>query len=415
MTNRLQEIRTRVELLDKEIQPNDTKVKQLLLFIGISCSTILVTACLFTLFGFVDLRITSDIVLPPLLDNILKTLLFSVNIFVFHRFCLGEYFKHKQFLVYMLFHIVLLACIDTPPLLATTAFPVLSIIIQKPTKQTVVNIGFYSLIIGMYQFLSGVVKIHNFGFYVYECNAMVTSLYSIDLFLFYIYLLKGVSKYVILSRQYLFPTKAKSIFKNDGNGESTLTDVEGFNTLNARQKLFFLALASGYQVFQLLVVLAIGVVNNTIIELLIMIAMFWIGRRVLRISWHSDNLWQCSVITFSGFYILTKVSFTMQQSLFAMILLSTVFTLLLHYIGVVADKYLAYAELYEFTFKDTFESYEDFNKYKFTRETQEIAYEWKVLKLKDKEILEKHPTITPEALTKRKNRINRTIKSANVQ
>lgn len=350
-----EELRKIVNNHEKEIEK---RKRRFIYMLGLSGLTVLLTAFILTLIGAIDLRIVNDVRVPAWIDFIGNFVMFMINMYFVFSITLRVFDKRKWFILLGYVPIYILKYFLIPVqifgLIHSFIIPliyciVLTIILSKIknniqlNKYTILCYIISFVFIPIYQLLSGIVKLYGFGLYYYNCNILSTLLYSIDLYIVFI-LLKWVVKNNVLGnirrrRKFLLFAKDKSV-PVDSETLQALT-----NGMTRRQAVMFYILAMGYQMLQLIVVLAIGKINNMFIELLAMLIIFWIGRTILGKCWHSDKLWVCSVATFTGFYILTKCTLPLSVSLFACISLSGAFTYLMYYLGVKQEKYKEYEQI----------------------------------------------------------------------
>lgn len=317
-----------------------------LLFIGLSFLTVLLSAFLLTILGIVDFRIVNEIKLNSIVECAFNFVMFIANLFFVFSITL-RIFDKKIIRITLLYipvwfvGTIIAGFINDPDydLIFSTILPFLYVLFATKGRlnSKIVRFGVITLIVSAYQQISGYIKLLGFGAYYYNLNTVVYLLLSIDLFLFYTLLYCGVKRHVQIMESGKFSvfSEAKSIHENAEQGIDDLNLAE----LSNRQRFMFWCMATGYQIFQLAVVLLIGLINSVFIELLIMLAVFWIGRPILKKSWHSDSLMWCSITTFCGFYILTKTTLPLSVSLFSCIALSALFVYVLHRAAIHADTY----------------------------------------------------------------------------
>lgn len=298
----------------------------------------------------IDLKIINGINLPIIINITICIILFMGNMFFIFSISLKVFDKKIVKIlfgfipVYLLYMIIPQSIFQNYGSFITFIVGFLYCLLfnkQLTLYNLMKRYGILSLVIGIYQKLSGFIKLDAFGFGYYTFNSITSFLYQIDLFLVYILIYIGVKKYVELVRKvehtfkFPFSFKMQSISENVEQGKEKLD----LSDLNNRQRFIFWCMATSYQIFQLAAVLLIGIINNTFIELCIMLIIFWIGRPILGKSWHSDSLKWCSIITFSGFYILTKLVLPLDVSLLSCISLSGLFIYCLHRAGIYDEEH----------------------------------------------------------------------------
>lgn len=303
------------------------------------CVMILLTAFFLTLFKVIDLKLINEIIFPKWLDMIGSALLFTIQTF----FMIANTTKlsYKKIAIYSIIYIPINAItyLYIPNIIGSGVIPIIySFIIfichkiNRTKKEwlygTIWFILFNVIVMAVSYFL-GFIKINNFGLKYNELNLISGIIVNIDLYLFLNILfltIKGVKRYV---QKLVVFSESESVQKDDKHSKESL-DLSG---LNKRQKLIFWCMAMGYQVLQLGAVVAVGFINNTIIELIAMLLTFWIGRRILGKCWHSEKLSICTFFTIASFYVLTKITLPFSISLFTCIILSASFTYGLYILG----------------------------------------------------------------------------------
>ncbi len=400
------------ELDNINAQYSKQKIERLTVFAALSCLVVLLSAFLLTLLGVIDLRYVSEVELHPLINFSLSTSLFMLNMYFVFSITLDVYDnKVFKYLLWYLPILIVPQLIWEVHFIMSSILPLVFLLCIKPKKQTCITYIKLFLLTSFIQVLLLFVKTHEFNPIVTHHNSVTTMVYSIDLILVLYFIRKVAINHGLACKLDIY-AEIFSILKTRRPSEKVLD----FDELTKRQQILFLTLASGYQIMQLLVVLALGLIGNMFLELVVMLAMFWCGRKILGASWHSNTLWLCSVATFSGFFILIRISLPAVVSLFCVVILSSLFVYVLHALAIAQSKLEQLDKLYNECFaKHEFTTFDDFDKYKFTNETQEIAYKWKVLKLTGKEILADYPHLTIDSLKVRKNRINAKIKEFNAK
>ncbi len=378
-------------------------------FVGMAGAAVLLAAFLLTLLGVVDLRIVSDLDTPRAVDYSIRTALFLGN--MYFVFCISLDGKRHiaALLAFMPLH-VFFDWVLPGSFIVSTGIPAVYLILfclgahMDPFPVLRRHVALL-VIAAIYQQISGFIKIQYLGFGYVSVPTALLSIYSIDLFLFLLF-----CKEVFFCEQ-----KAKLLAGRPGgklaiypqavsvrlSRQRRFAAIPGYKALAARQKAAVRVLASAYEVFQLLVVLSIGIINSMAVELPVMLLMFWAGRPILGASWHSGKLWVCSCVTFSGFYVLTKVAPPFEVSLFLTIALSAAFVWLLHLAGIKAER----LEILEERFAH------DFTRFGLSPEMAAFAYDYKVLGLSLKAQAEKSG-FPIDTVRRYRTRVNRAIKDA---
>lgn len=333
-----------------KLQESKVREQKFLLFICLSFTFILFTAFTFTIIGIIDLRIINSIEISIYAERLLNTLMFTINMFFMVSIVLGIFDKKSVFItmgylpIYIITTLLPLKYAGIYGFIFTTIIPILyllfiSISLKYKIKSVIFRILLFSVGISLYQYISMFIKLSYFNINANIMNSMTCLLLQIDLYILFILLYKVVKNYELVAKPFLLSEK-NSVSTTENHSEKDL-DI---SDLNAKQKFIFYALSIGYQLFQLIIVLLIGFINNRYIELPIMIIVFWISRKLLMYCWHSAKLWICNVATFAGFYLLSSLSPPLSISLFGCISLSAIFTYVLAKIGMIQEEYDALKE-----------------------------------------------------------------------
>ena len=378
--------------MDKE------RVKLFNLFIALTGITLLVTLFVLTAFDVIDIRIPEQDTLSDYVEVSLKTIMLFINIFFMIKCCvrLNNFKCTIQSLVIVCAIGLIYNHIDA----TTSTFlvaPLIIILVNKNRKKLLTKLLLYILITSLYQYVSGFVKIGLFNLEYRGVNALGGLVYSLDLYIFYYIYWKGVDNYVGYAIKSIFSTKKNSIRQDVKSSEEVLGGEEKLTT---KQKVIFATMVMGYQVFQLLVVLTIGLFNQMFFELIILLIVFWIGREILKNCYHCETLRNCSLLTFSGFYIVTKISPPLSVSIFLIVILSGLFVYMLCYIGY-KDNRLNMLEIrYE----------NDYTRYGLTKNMADFAYDYLQNKLSVKQQMEK-TGLSEQVVKNYRTKINKTIKN----
>lgn len=315
--------------------------------IAMTFVTVLLSAFILTYMGIIDLKIINEIHFSPWTEYFANFAMFMINMFFVFTvsFCVLDkriwYILAGYGIIYIIFSF-------TPwghTLFFSTLLPIFYVVIVAKLKfnnefnKILIRHGLFMLVVPIYQQISGYIKFMNMGLQYYKCNPLMLFVYSIDLYLFYSLIYMEVNNYARRSGKHLVCTEAVSISVNIEPDEQAFQ--QQIASVSPAQRFVFNALCQFFQIFQLAIVLLIGLINNMCIELLIMLAVFFLGRRMLGTSWHSKKLSVCSAVTFGGFYILTKLTLPLNISLFSCIALSAGFVYILHHAGLHEIKYNA--------------------------------------------------------------------------
>lgn len=376
------------------------KYNKFWLFIGLSGLTVLLSAFMLTLLGVIDLRYLNQ---DTTALSIFSIILFLANLYFVFKITLRLSAKATIIALIGYIPVSIIAStllLQNMPLVSSALAPFLygfAIAVKQHKKfKYIVNFSIFWVSISLYQLVSYFIKIGLLYPLEYqELGALSTLLISIDLFIVYIWYERMVICYVVSKQFHVLP-------KEERISEPTKLRKEVLGEdLTQRQRVIFALLSQGYQVFQLLVVLSLGLINNAIAELAVMLVMFWIGRKILEQSWHSERLWICSCAAFAGFYILTKITLPFSVSLFATVALSGGFVYLMHILGLKSDRLEELEARYD----------DDYTKYGLSKEMAKFAYDWLTAGLHDKELIVKYQLSGENTLNSRKRRIKAKINS----
>ncbi len=320
-----------------------------LLFIGLCFSIVLMSAFMATYSGVIDLQITAQIRFSDSAEFLCKFGMFMLNLF----FAAGIILRIRPWkalivaIVYAPIHAVL--CLVFKPgsgydFVITVLIPfgyivaINSIKRYLPFKSMAVGLLIFIACLGLFQQLTGFIKLQKYGVGYFGINSLTLFIYSADQYLFLILYYVEVIIYGLVGLS-SFRLKANGVSANaEADAEIMRQQIA---SLNAKGRFIFKALAVSYYLFQLFVVLLIGFINNTAIEIFIMLGAFFAGRCALGKSWHSKKLSVCSLITFAGFYVLTKTTLPVTVSLFSCIALSSCFVWLLYQAALKEDEFNA--------------------------------------------------------------------------
>ena len=377
--------------MDKE------RIRLFNLFIALTGITLLLTLFVLTALDVIDIRVAEEVKLPIYVDLMVRFMMLTLNsAFLVYVTTPKNNFITKTlsitFLTIILYNVV--PCNE----LVTFLTPILVILVTSKSDIKIVKKLFVCIIITtLYQFISGYIKIGFFNLSSNGIDTITDLIYSVDLYIFYYFYVKGVNNYVGNTYKSFLSTKKNSIRQDVKSSKEVLGGEEKLTT---KQKVIFATMVMGYQVFQLLVVLTIGLFNQMFFELIILLIVFWIGREILKNCYHCETLRNCSLLTFSGFYIITKVSPPLSVSIFLIVILSGLFVYMLCYIGY-KDNRLNMLEIrYE----------KDYTRYGLTKNMADFANDYLQNKLSIKQQMEK-TGLSEQVVKNYRSKINKTIKN----
>lgn len=312
-------------------------------FIGISYLSLLVCLSVLTQMDVIDLKVYDYFYVNKNLNMAIMFIFYLLNVYFLLIITMRNH--HKNNILY----VILYGCCVLP--LFTNAqtneyilgfvlpisFMILIVVFRKDKKikikDILQNFAIFAIITIIVQFLIFFVRYPNTIIQINQAlNIKHYTIISIDLLIYYYVYFKVVTTNDGTKRSILdlFSSKAKGIRQIS---ESSNEVIE-FENLKLKQRIIFLSMVYGYQFATLFIVLSIGFINKKPVELCIMLIVFWCGRHILGVSWHSEKLWLCSVVTFISFYVLTLFPINLKITLFGAVSMSSVFAYLLHKIAV---------------------------------------------------------------------------------
>lgn len=347
----------RAELLRIVKEASRSRNARFTLFLGATGLVVLLTAFILTLIGVVDLRIVSNLAIPAWVDFVGSFALFMLNMYFVFSITLKTHVKNLLFFLmgFAFLWVIAPVFIEADQgLIFSYVLPLLTCLtflyFQKQWNLwSFARIGLVFIGVPVYQVISGMVKVLCFKLAYNELNLITVLLMSVDLFFVYLFIYKVVRQYeLVVAKKFCVLSKRNWVFQS----RHSYRPAE-------KEKLILLlkmAIRWLYFAFQLAVVLLIGKLNSAFWELLVMLPVFWLGRVVLGKCWHSDKLWLCSCVTFSGFYSLTKCTLPFNISLFCCIILSGAFTYTMFKLGEMQESLDHYAQLTAFSLKSCTEA-----------------------------------------------------------
>lgn len=201
--------------------------------------------------------------------------------------------------------------------------------------------------ISAYQYISGIIKLNAFKIGMNILTTIDMIMYSLDLYLVY-------------ALSYIFSRKGGicdglenllwKFRKTSQISEENLVEAKfSIKDLSPKQKLIFIGLATIIQLVQFLLVLAIGLVNNKIIEIVILLFSLIIARTfILKKTLHANGIISCTLITCLVFWALLKLTPPLGVSIFLGATLAIAFAFALYLIAIaLGDKAFIETKLLE--------------------------------------------------------------------
>lgn len=379
----------------------ENKQARLIRVVSLSCLVLLIALFAGSLLDVCDVTINGELNININLEKFIYMVMFLINMYFVFSISLNRYDNKIIYMCigYIPIYILSVKFIGTN-LISSTILPFITVgIIAKSNKVNVCkafkNLLLFYLITAIYQQISGYIKLRVFNFTYYAMNLYQWLLYSLDLYIFYFIYLMEVKNYA----KYFICTNTKSIPKIGGLSKENLSDSQnkddGITVLlnqcsNLKQKVILFIMVMSLQLAQLAVVLLIGTLNNMLFETIIMLLVFWISRSTMGKSWHSDRLSVCSMVTFTSFFILTKISLPIEISMFCCILLGMCFAFILYKAYYIKAKVDGYDAIYAFDLEACTEEQlvERASICGLSKEETEIAIKLFIDKLKAKEYMD---------------------------
>jgi len=371
----------------------ENKQARLIRVVSLSCLVLLIALFTGSLLDVCDVTINGELNININLEKFIYMVMFLINMYFVFSISLNRYDNKIIYMCigYIPIYILSVKFIGTN-LISSTILPFIYLVILSENKISCTKRHcIFAVITIIYQQISGFIKLRVFDFEYYTMNLYQWLLYSLDLYIFYFISLLEVKNYAKL----VICTNTKSIPKIGGLSKENLSKDDGISVLlnqcsNLKQKIVLFIMVMSLQLAQLAVVLLIGTLNNMLFETTIMIVVFWISRSTMGKSWHSDRLSVCSMVTFTSFFILTKISLPLEASMFCCILLGMCFAFILYKAYGIKVKVDRYDAIYAFNLETCTEEQltERALICGLSKEETEIAIKLFIDKLKAKEYMD---------------------------
>lgn len=304
-----------------------------LAFVSLSIVLLLLCTLVLTITGVIDISYIESHPLHPTVERIGSLILFLINVYLISKILIGKKCLLLTILyipLYLLSRYVNILFISSTFALLVYLFIANIFIKSVKNREFIFSAIIFTIICGIFQICMLRIKSgvwNDIGIR----NTTLAFLYSIDLYIFYILYYKVVKKYVLVAVISILSVRKRTEKPGEQSKQTQVIADEIKEVLEQSRtprlsRALYLSSSFIYQVVSLLCVLFIGKINNQLIEIPIMLFVFFSGRLVLGKSWHSDSLWLCFLVTNVTFYILTKVSLPIYQSLFSSIVCSASMT-----------------------------------------------------------------------------------------
>lgn len=298
-------------------------VKKLINLCMIAFVFLTIASYVFHLFGIKYFLLTYSKTFPFILDEFIRACMFMINMFFVFSISLKIYDKRIfRILIWYIPILIISSMLFPNSLIFTALIPLLYCIVcgvlyKNSIKERffiIIRYVLFSIVIILYQAVAIKIKLNLFGAADFGKSAgLINSLLcNIDLFIvmILIYVKEGEKnghKLVVHS-------------DNVGDVEQSHEDVEAvnkYNGFNKWQKAKIMTVVMVIQLLQFVAVFGLCAIGNVWYELCVILPMFWLSRRHLKPSWHSNNIYICTIISVLSFYIASKFTIPIKYSLFS--------------------------------------------------------------------------------------------------
>lgn len=321
-------------------QEDESKI----LFACTACGFIvLFVAFILTWLGIVDLKYVNEVSFNYWIEYIGHLVMFMINVFFMFSITLNFY-KYTKYLCIGYIPLYMLAEMSfSETMIASTIIPIIYLLlvncffIKIKFKNFLLKGLFANIIMSIITFLLNTIK-NNFSHFRYFKfnNCLTVFIYSIDLYLFYFAIYKGVRIYdwenVVRLLRFL-KSNCKKILSNWRKGD--------VSDLTNRQRYIFFFLVWSYLILQSTFVLGINLLINKlfyylgglyigIIELICLWIMLEIFRSVLGKTYHNKDPIICNKVSLVVVFVISRFSLPFKISLLFNIVIVAIVTYLIH-------------------------------------------------------------------------------------
>ena len=350
MPKNIEEIENIILDREKAIELRNENERKLICFSGICFFIMLLSTFVLTICGVIDLRIINNEKFPSWINYIGNFLMFMANMYFMVNIILKNDKRNKLIIagfipIYVIYHMFFMVSY-----MLTFVMPLLYILLwnakNKHILKLIIRYIVFAFVISIYQLISSYIKLNIFQINLIVLNNIATQfLYSIDLYLLYAIIYKGVKL-----------NGLETVFRKFGRLVQVCKGAVSFDKMNAGlpmgelkpyQRVVYWGGVLVWFLFTFGLILLLGNYNVGLAETLIIIIVFELARNLLGNKKHSKSLSGCSAISIPVFYVLTRLSFAFHISLFWGIALSIGFTYAVYLYAINVDELSFYRKAYE--------------------------------------------------------------------
>lgn len=323
--------------------------------IGIVALFVLLLCFLLTVIGAIDLTYINNIVLPDIVEIIIDVLLFTIDMVFVTQICLKSKLKVNLlvsigFIPILLISSAIFISAETTFITSGIVRGIYLIILslcrkEFNTKETVLRYILYSILIIPNQLIIIFVRAGLFGTVIssQNTNALTSLVLCIDNILMLLFLVKEVDYFVKLLKKFVhfqysrkWLVSGKRFGRTDEESQSEapgeiITPMRKFD--NKKQALYFYSRFYMIQFMRLGSILLMGKLFNVFYEVIIMLAVFFLCKAVMKDVWHGSSIKECTIATLIGFTLLARLTLPLSVSILFCIALSGLFVFTLDLLG----------------------------------------------------------------------------------
>ena len=242
----------------------ENKQARLIRVVSLSCLVLLIALFTGSLLDICDVTINGELNINIKIEEFIYMVMFLINMYFVFSISLNRYDNKIIYMCIGYIPIYILSIKFIGSNVFSSAFIpfVYMLLFNKGRLKIIKRFILFTVIVGVYQQLSGYIKLRVFNFEYFEMNLYQWLLYSLDLYIFYYICLMEVKNYAKL----VICTNTKSIPKISRLSKENLSDSQnkddGISVLlnqcsNLKQKIVLFIMVMSLQLAQLAVVLLI--------------------------------------------------------------------------------------------------------------------------------------------------------------
>ncbi len=167
----------------------------------------------------------------------------------------------------------------------------------------------YLIMINIYQIISLIIR--NVSVNSNFSNFLVESILNLDQLLmlaitYNIHFMKGDVKLCGVEAEVGFSSLKKQNYK-----KSLRKLQKDFSSLDKQEKasyIIYLLLSLFWNLFTVVTVIFIGILNDTVIECIFILSSFWISKMIFKKSFHLKSMLQCFILSNLSYYVLNRIT-----------------------------------------------------------------------------------------------------------